>query len=68
MTFEDKMKELERIVTVLEKGECRLDEAMQLFQEGVALSKACNEQLAQARQQLSTIDDQEETPVVQQND
>ena len=67
MTFEDKLKELEKIVTSLEKGDCQLDEAMQLFEQGVALSKACNAQLEQARQKIVSIDDTEESEV-QQND
>lgn len=66
MTFEDKMQELERIVTLLEKGECPLDEAMQLFEAGVALSKDCNLQLEQARQKINSIDD--DMPVGEQND
>lgn len=59
MTFEDNMKELERIVTVLEKGECPLDEAMKLFQKGVALSKECNTRLEEARQMITSMDDGE---------
>lgn len=60
MTFEDNLKELEKIVASLEKGDCQLDEAMQLFERGVTLSKACNEQLKQARQKIAYIDDSED--------
>lgn len=59
MTFEDKMQKLEKIVTTLEQGECRLDEAMAMFETGVALSKECNQQLEQARQLIVRIDDEE---------
>ncbi len=59
MTFEDKMKKLEMIVATLEKGECPLDEAMALFQQGVALSKDCHSELEKARQLITSIDDEE---------
>ena len=55
------MKELEKIVTTLEKGECHLDEAMTLFKQGVNLSKECNNELEQAKQLLVTIDDAEQS-------
>lgn len=59
MDFENKLKRLEAIVEKLEKGDCSLDEATELFKEGVTLSKECNKQLEAAKQCIISIDDEE---------
>ncbi|MBQ3158176.1 MAG: exodeoxyribonuclease VII small subunit [Clostridia bacterium] len=41
MTYEDAVKELEKILDSLEKGEVSLDEAIKLFEKSVELSKVC---------------------------
>lgn len=45
MTFEEMMKRLEEIVSRLESGECGLDEATKLFEEGKNLSVQCSKRL-----------------------
>lgn len=45
MTFEQSMKRLEEIISTLEKNEQSLDETIKLFEEGMKLSRLCNEQL-----------------------
>jgi len=44
-TYEEAMKRLEEIVEKLDSGEFTLDESMDLFKEGVELTKFCNEKL-----------------------
>jgi len=41
MNYEEAIKELETILSELEKGELNLDEAIKLFEKSVELSKIC---------------------------
>jgi exodeoxyribonuclease VII small subunit len=43
--FEQALNELETRVTRLERGDLPLDEALRLFEEGVALVRECHERL-----------------------
>lgn len=54
-TFESAIKRLEEIVSVMEKGECSLDESMKLYEEGVQLSDFCGKQLTAAEQTVTTL-------------
>ncbi len=58
-TFEKDMLRLEEIVSLLESGKCTLEESMSLFEEGVKLSKSCNETLENAKQKLTIFSDKE---------
>ena len=42
VTFEESMKNLETIVTELEKGDLSLDDSVKKFEEGIKISKECN--------------------------
>jgi exodeoxyribonuclease VII small subunit len=44
-TLESQLKRLEEIVESLEEGKVPLDEAVQLYEEGITLSKECAEKL-----------------------
>jgi exodeoxyribonuclease VII small subunit len=44
-TLEDSLKRLEAIVEKLEQGEVSLDDAVELYEEGVLISKECSEKL-----------------------
>jgi exodeoxyribonuclease VII small subunit len=44
-TFEGVLAELEARVSKLERGELDLEEALRLFEEGVALVRTCHEKL-----------------------
>ena len=50
--FEESMKDLELIVEKLEKGEQNLEKSLQLFEEGVEISKKLNDQLKNAEKKL----------------
>jgi len=44
-SFESSLKRLEEIVESLEQGKVSLDEAVQLYEEGIELSRACADRL-----------------------
>ncbi|APZ48681.1 exodeoxyribonuclease VII small subunit [Jeotgalibaca sp. PTS2502] len=55
LTFEQAMKELETIVTSLESGDVALEDALKQFQEGMALSKHCQDTLNHAERTLTKM-------------
>lgn len=46
--FESALNELEQIVGKLERGELKLEESLQLFERGVALTRQCRQSLETA--------------------
>ena len=55
INFEEAMQQLEKIPTELEKGDLGLDESIKKFEEGMALSKRCNEILEKAEKRISIL-------------
>jgi exodeoxyribonuclease VII small subunit len=53
--FERSLARLEEIVRKLENTNLSLDEAMKLFEEGVALSRDCQKQLEQAEGRVEIL-------------
>lgn len=53
--FEDAMRELEEIVQKMERGELRLEESLQLFERGMALTKQCRESLDGAELRIRNL-------------
>ena len=53
--FEDAMKELEQLVRRLEEGQVTLEEAVSVYERGVALKNLCDEQLKSARMRIDQI-------------
>lgn len=53
--FEDAMKKLEEIANQLEKNELDLDKAVEKFEEGMKLSKKCNEILENAEKRITIL-------------
>lgn len=51
-TFEKAMTRLEQIVTLLESGNCTLDESLKLFEEGTKLTAYCSKSLKNAEQKI----------------
>ncbi len=54
-TFEGAMEQLEGVVDKLEEGDVPLEEAIQMFQQGMALSKYCHERLQKVEKQMDQI-------------
>lgn len=60
LTFEQSIERLEKIVAELESGNCTLERSFELFEEGTALTKSCNEALEKARLKISELTGKEE--------
>lgn len=54
-SFEDKLKRLEAITEKLESGETGLEQSIDLFEEGVKLSKECISILNKAELKITTL-------------
>lgn len=54
-TFESSLGELERIVRKLEDGEMSLEESLKLFEDGVNLSRECQQRLDQAERRIEVL-------------
>ncbi len=55
LTFETSLKELERIVRRLEEGDSSLEDSLKLFEDGVRLSRECQERLNQAERRIEVL-------------
>ena len=53
--FEDKLSTLETLVEQLESGQLSLDEAMNAFEQGIKLTRDCQESLATAEQKVQVL-------------
>jgi exodeoxyribonuclease VII small subunit len=54
-TFESSLERLESIVDGLEEGDLPLEAALALFEEGVALTRRCAEQLGAAERRIELL-------------
>lgn len=55
MSFEEAMDKLESIVARLESGDVPLEAAIELFQEGMALSRLCGQKLEQVERRIEML-------------
>lgn len=55
--FENSLQELEGIVQKLERGELKLEESLQIFERGMALSQQCRVALDTAELKVKTLID-----------
>jgi exodeoxyribonuclease VII small subunit len=53
--FEDALSKLEKIVSQLEKGDISLEESLKLFEEGIRLSRLCNQKLDEAEKRVEIL-------------
>jgi exodeoxyribonuclease VII small subunit len=54
-SFEDQIKRLEYIVSVLDQGNASLNDMMSLYEEGMTLIVSCKKTLDQAEQKLTVL-------------
>ena len=54
-SFESSLEQLERIVAALEEGDRPLDEALELFEKGVKLTRECQTRLEEAERKIQTL-------------
>ena len=59
LSFEVALKQLEEIVTKLERGDVPLEESIAIYERGEALKKRCEALLAQAEERVEKIRAQE---------
>ena len=55
MNFEDSLKRIEEIVSILENGNTTLDQSVKLFEEATNLCALCNRKLENAEQKVKKI-------------
>ena len=55
LTFEEAMKELEKLVDSLDKGDVSLDEAIAAYDRGSQLKDYCQQKLHNAKMKVETI-------------
>lgn len=53
--FEDSLKELEKIVEQLERGDISLEESLKSFEQGVNLTCTCQKALQEAEQKVQIL-------------
>jgi exodeoxyribonuclease VII small subunit len=64
-SFEASLEALERIVQQLESGDLPLEKSLELFEQGVRLSRECQERLSQAERRIEVLlRDNQGRPVV----
>ena len=54
-TFESQLASLERIVRELERGDLPLERSLELFEQGVRLSRECQERLNEAERRIEVL-------------
>ncbi len=54
-TFEESLAALEDIVAQLEEGELPLEKSLELFEEGVRLSRKCQQKLETAERRIEML-------------
>ena len=53
--FEDALNKLEKIVSKLEEGDLPLEESLKYFEEGIRLSRLCNQKLDEAEKRVEIL-------------
>jgi len=54
-SFEAALRQLEELVQKLEKGELSLEQSLQLYEQGIRLSRLCHAQLEQAEGRVALL-------------
>ncbi|HEV7700698.1 MAG TPA: exodeoxyribonuclease VII small subunit [Pyrinomonadaceae bacterium] len=53
--FEQSLVDLEEIVTKLESGDLPLEDSLQLFEDGIRLSRTCRDRLTNAERRIEIL-------------
>ena len=67
LTFESASARLEEIVKLLEKGNCSLDESLNLYEEGISLVRFCNNALDNAEKKIKILVSDENGDLVEKS-
>ncbi len=60
MSFEDAMRELEKVVSDLEQGNVPLEESIKLYERGAELKLHCQAKLKEAEEKVALITQEED--------
>lgn len=63
--FETALEQLEQLVTQMESGQLTLEQSLQAFEQGVALTRQCQHTLSQAEQRVRLLVEQNGTSTEQ---
>ena len=61
LSFEEALKQLEKIVTEVEEGKIGLEESIDKYEQGMKLVQQCRAILDQAEKRIETIQGEKET-------
>ena len=64
LSFEEAMRELEKLVDSLDKGEVSLDEAIAAYDRGAQLKDYCQKKLQEAKMKIETIQSSDNVDVI----
>ena len=64
LTVEDAMKELEKLVDSLDKGDVSLDEAIAAYDRGSRLKDYCQKKLHEAKMKVETIQSSDNIDII----
>lgn len=65
-SFEESLEKLEKIVEQLEEGDLPLEKSLELFEQGVKLSRDCQQRLEKAESRIEILmKDSEGAPVLE---
>jgi len=53
--FEKAIQRLEKIVDDLEKGEMDIDKSLEIFEEGIKMSRVCSKKLSEAEAKIEKL-------------
>ncbi|MBT08927.1 MAG: exodeoxyribonuclease VII small subunit [Gammaproteobacteria bacterium] len=53
--FEESLEKLSRLVEKMESGDLSLEESLKIFEEGIKLSKDCQNALSEAEKKLQAL-------------
>jgi exodeoxyribonuclease VII small subunit len=54
-SFEDSLAKLEEIVDKMESGDLKLEDSLKLFEEGMKLTKDCNQRLSEIEKKVKQL-------------
>jgi exodeoxyribonuclease VII small subunit len=64
--FEEALSKLEKIVEKMEQGDIPLEDSLKLFEEGIRLSRFCNQKLDEAEKRVEILLKDEEGKIKSQ--
>ena len=62
--FEKAIQRLEKIVDDLEKGELDIDRSLEIFEEGIKMSRVCSKKLSEAEAKIEKLTQNEKGELI----